>query len=254
MAGILAGPGLSSSNEQVRAVLPLREGHDQQTFGHVRSPQPFPDVCEEAAEEQRYLQGQDEGHSDGRVNGDVNVDGDASRGAAYVGNNNAGPVGTCRVAAYFMPTPYGCLAPRYSVPNGGWMGPFRARGVAIRGTSFRGGFRPFFGGPGQRPPISGCGPPMAPWEVQSQPGTQWRTPFRPRFRAPTQRPFIPGAAGRGALNGFGNRPSLPSRACGPLGRLGAKPVDRRQKRRAMCSTPDNAKRRRLFDGKRARQV
>ncbi|KAL3220746.1 hypothetical protein MRX96_005188 [Rhipicephalus microplus] len=68
MAGSFVGPSLSSSNEQVRAVLPLREGYDQQTFGHVRSPQPFPDVCEEVAEEQRYLQGQDEGHSDGRVN------------------------------------------------------------------------------------------------------------------------------------------------------------------------------------------
>ncbi|KAL3220751.1 hypothetical protein MRX96_005193 [Rhipicephalus microplus] len=204
MAGSFVGPSLSSSNEQVRAVLPLREGYDQQTFGHVRSPQPFPDVCEEVVEEQRYLHGQDEGHSDGRVNSDVNVDGDARCGAAYVGNNNAVPGGTCRVAAYFMPTPYGCLTPRYSVPNRGWMGPFRARGVVIRGTSFRGGFRPFLGGPGQRPPISGCGPPMAPWGVQSQPGTQWRTTFRPRFRAPTQRPFIPGATGRGALNGFGN--------------------------------------------------
>ncbi|KAL3220747.1 hypothetical protein MRX96_005189 [Rhipicephalus microplus] len=75
----------------------------------------------------------------------------------------------------------------------------------------------FWGVPDSVHRIRGVDRLMAPWGVQSQPGTQWRTPFRPRFRAPTQRPFIPGATGCGALNGFGNRPSLPSRACGNWG-------------------------------------
>lgn len=213
MAGSVARPGFrTSSYGYVHAPRPLPEEHGQQTFGHDCSPAPFADVCVEAAEEQRYLEGQDEGHSERQVGCDVNADGGgASRRVSCAGDNNAGPIGTFCEPAYFMPGPYGCPAPSTPVPNRGWRRPFRARGVDGRGESFRGGgFRPWLGGAGQRPPVpQQCRPPMASWAVRvGQPGTQWRTPFRPRFGAPTQRPFLRGAMGRGGLGGFGNRPSL----------------------------------------------
>ncbi|KAL1468732.1 hypothetical protein MTO96_025221 [Rhipicephalus appendiculatus] len=107
MAGSLARPGFGASScGQVPAVWPLPEGHSQQTFGHDCSPALFADEGAEAAEEQRYMEGQNGGHSDRQVNGDVNDDGGgASRGAGCVGDNNAGPVGTFREPALLHARP-----------------------------------------------------------------------------------------------------------------------------------------------------